>query len=151
MRDILDERRLVFRVRHHWQEMVTGRHFPRLRDIDPWLVGDDWANCMLLKLDPDAAHASFRVVGANLVQPAGILDGAPISTCPAETILAAMLAVLPRCLADAAPLTLSGAAPHGGTRVLYRCVLLPLSEDDRRIDGVFGAANFRTMRPGEAA
>ena len=38
-----------------------------------------------------------------------------------------------------------GVGTHVGTAVLYRSILLPLSEDGRRIDGVLGAANCREV------
>jgi hypothetical protein len=36
-----------------------------------------------------------------------------------------------------------GIGKHRGTPVFYRSILLPLSEDGSRIDGVLGAANYR--------
>ena len=43
-----DERRLVGRVLRHWTEMVHEGRFPRLDEIDPWMLGEDWENCLLI-------------------------------------------------------------------------------------------------------
>jgi hypothetical protein len=42
------ELRLVERVLRYWTELATRRGFPRRDDIDPWTVGDDWRNCLLV-------------------------------------------------------------------------------------------------------
>jgi hypothetical protein len=44
---------------------------------------------------------------------------------------------------------LEGAADHLDRPILYRGLLLPLSEDDKKIDAVLIAANFREVREGE--
>src|SRR5579864_8385210 len=49
---LLNERRLVTRVLHHWHETAMGQRFPHAAQIDPWLVGDDWSNCALIQLAP---------------------------------------------------------------------------------------------------
>jgi hypothetical protein len=41
------ERRLVGRVLRHWTKTVHARGFPRHEEIDPWMLGDDWENCLL--------------------------------------------------------------------------------------------------------
>ena len=35
------ERRLVERVLLRWTKMAEGRRFPRLNEIDHWMVGED--------------------------------------------------------------------------------------------------------------
>ena len=144
-RQPLDERRLVFRVLHHWTEMAIAQRFPRKDSIDPWLVGDDWANCMMLKLDPDKEHSSFYVVGANLLPPGKSLEGASVADCPDGTVLAVLLGQLDRCIAHAAPVIVEGSTSHLGAPVRYRGVLLPLSEDGVSVEGIFGAANFKEI------
>jgi hypothetical protein len=41
-----EERRLVWRVLHHWMEIAQGRPFPRRDEIEPWFLGEDGANCL---------------------------------------------------------------------------------------------------------
>jgi len=43
-----EERRLVWRVLRHWKEIADGVRFPRRDEIDPWLQGEDGANCLLV-------------------------------------------------------------------------------------------------------
>jgi hypothetical protein len=148
IKTLLDERRLVSRVLRHWDERSSDRRFPSKTDIDPWLVGTDWASCMLLALEPD--HSTFIVVGANLL-PAGddALDGKPTAACPEDTLVHTLLKHLPQCLASEGPLSIAGTSHHLGGRVLYRSVLLPLSDGGDKIDGMLIAANYRELRAGE--
>jgi hypothetical protein len=143
MRNPLDERRLILRVLHHWTEMAIAQRFPSRDNIDPWLVGNDWANCMMLMLNPDKKRFKFYVVGANLLAPGQCLDGASIADCPDGTVLADMIKQLDRCIADAAPVVIEGATAHLGTSVQYRAILMPLSDDGETVNGIFGAASFK--------
>jgi hypothetical protein len=145
VRNPLEERRLVLRVLHHWTEMAIAQRFPSKDNIDPWLVGNDWANCMMLKIAPDRERSNFYVVGANLRAPGQSLDGVCIADCPDGTVLADMVKHLDRCIADAAPIIIEGSAAHGGTSVQYRAILMPLSDDGRSVDGIFGAASFKRL------
>jgi hypothetical protein len=145
VRSPLDERRLILRVLHHWTEMAIAQRFPSRDNIDPWLVGNDWANCMMLMLNPDKKCFKFYVVGANLLPPGQCLDGAAIADCPDGTVLADMIKQLDRCIADAAPVVIEGATAHLGTFVQYRAILMPLSDDGETVNGIFGAASFKKL------
>jgi hypothetical protein len=148
-KSLLDERRLVSRVLRHWDERSSDR-FPGRSDIDPWLVGADWANCLLLALDPVLEQSRFVMVGDNLHPHASeVLDDKPITACPSDTFIHALLAHVPQCLNAKGPLSIAGNARHLGRPVLYRSVLLPLAEDGATIDGMLIAANYREMRAAE--
>jgi hypothetical protein len=150
MDTLLEERRLVSRVFRHWTEMSTAKRFASLDDIDPWLVGDDWANCVLIRVDPELDRSTFVVVGKNLLpQHNESLDGQPIAACPKEPLLGAILKYLARFHPDGGPLGIAGTATHHGAPILFRAVLLPLSTDGACIDHILGAANFRALHNGE--
>jgi hypothetical protein len=151
MESFLDERRLVSRVLRHWHDMALGQRFPSRGQIDPWLVGDDWASCALIELAPELAQSTIAVAGANLLPPnRDVLDGKPITACPPQSLLATLLAYLPRFRPNGGPLSVRGTASHGPEPVLFRAVLLPLSDDGgAHIDSVLAAANFRELHKGE--
>jgi hypothetical protein len=151
METLTDERRLVSRVLRHWHEMAIGKRFPNWSQIDPWLVGDDWANCAVVRFGPTLDQSSFVVVGPNLLPPQHeSLDGKSIAACPHDTLLGALVKYLPRFQPNGGPLGVAGTAKHGAGLVLFRGVLLPLSDDGgAHIDSVLAAANFRELRKGE--
>lgn len=151
METFTDERRLVARVLRHWHDMAVGQRFPNRTQIDPWLVGDDWASCAVVQLEPKLDQSSFIVVGPNLLPPQHeSLEGKPIAACPHNALLAALIKYLPRFQPNGGPLSVVGTAAHGAAPVLFRGVLLPLSDDGgAHIDSVLAAANFRELRKGE--
>jgi hypothetical protein len=151
IQSLYDERRLVARVLRHWTEMATGRGLPRLIDIDPWMVGDDWANCLLVAVRSPIEDSGFVVVGDNLLSaPSLELDGATVGRCPQNTLAGAMLANLPGVVSVRRGLIIEGVATHRNAAILYRGALLPLSEGGVVIDHVLGAANHRLLRRAES-
>jgi hypothetical protein len=151
MDSFADERRLVSRVLRHWHDMAIGQRFPSRGQIDPWLVGDDWASCALIELAADLAQSTIVVAGANLLPPGreALVEQA-VAACPNQSLLAVLIKYLPRFRPNGGPLSVSGTATHGSAPVLFRAVLLPLSDDGgAHIDSVLGAANFRELHKGE--
>jgi len=71
-----DERRLVERVLRHWTKLAAGRRFPRTNEIDPWMVGNDWANCLLIAVQSPVELSHFTAVGENLA----------VALCPEDTL-----------------------------------------------------------------
>jgi hypothetical protein len=102
------------------------------------------------RLDPKLDHSSFVVIGANLLPPRpALVDGQPIGACPAHSLLGVLVKYLPRFQPNGGPLSVCGTTMHGPGPVLFRAVLLPLSENGTHIDSVLGAANLRELRKGE--
>jgi hypothetical protein len=134
------ERRLVWRVLRHWTEMVDGRSCPRRDEIDPWMLGEDWANCLLIAVQSPVELSHFITVGENLA----------VALCPKHTLAGVLLSHLPRVLSARRCLIIEGAATLRRAPILFRGALLPLSEHGMAIDHVLGAANHRALRAGEA-
>jgi hypothetical protein len=149
---LYDERRLVGRVLRHWAEIAMARGLPRLRDVDPWMLGEDWTNCLLVAVPSPLDRSHFVMVGHKLLPlSSASLDGVAIALCPQETLAGIVVANLPRVTSARRGLIVEGSAAHRGAAVLYRCALLPLSENGVDIDHVLGAANHRLLRPDEMA
>ena len=134
------ERRLVWRVLRHWTEMVNGRGCPRRDEIDPWILGEDWVNCLLIAVQSPVKLSHFISVGENLA----------VALCPKDTVAGVLLSHLPRVLSARRCLIIEGGATLEGAPILFRSALLPLSDDGMAIDHVLGAANHRALRRGEA-
>jgi hypothetical protein len=61
-----------------------------------------------------------------------------------------LLSQVPRVLSARHGLMIEGGATLRGAGIIYRAVLLPLSEASVAIDHVLGAANYRSLRTNEA-
>jgi len=135
-----DERRLVGRVLRHWREMVHQGAFPRLNEIDPWMLGEDWANCLVITVEEPVELSYFVSVGKNLA----------VALCSSTSLAGVLLSRLPRVLSERRCLIIEGGATLRGARILHRSALLPLSEDGITISHVLGAASYRPLATEEA-
>jgi hypothetical protein len=137
------EYRLIMRVLARWRALADLRGLPRRSQIDPRAFGEDWRHCLLIDLDPRPEHSRLAFVGEGLRDPSWpTFERQSIAECAQETLLYTATSYLDRVVNEREPL-LEGVGLHIGTPVLYRSILLPLSENGSRIDGVLGAANFR--------
>ena len=134
-----EERRLVWRVLSHWKGMAKGGRFPSRDDIDPWTRGADGANCVLIAVESPIELSHFVMVGVNLA----------IALCPIDTLAGVLLSQVPRVLSARHGLMIEGGATLRGAGIIYRAVLLPLSEGSVAIDYVLGAMNYRSLRADE--
>jgi hypothetical protein len=135
-----EERRLVWRVVQYWTEILDRGSFPCRDEIDPWLRGEDGANCLLIAVQSPIELSHFVAVGVNLA----------VALCPTDTLAGVLLSRLPRVVSAHRGLIIEGGAMLRGVGILYRGVLLPLSEDGVAVDHALGAANYRSLHPGEA-
>ena len=143
---LLADNRLVLRVLRHWDDAGANRLFPSKSQIDPWVLGDDWANCALIDLHPRVERSTITAVGDKL-QPVPELpiEGNPLFKCPFNALLGLVVWRLPVVVDRRAPLSVRGVATHFGLPILYRGVLLPLAEDGIEMDAVLVAANYRAL------
>jgi hypothetical protein len=135
-----EERRLVWRVLGHWTELSGSGRLPRRDQIDPWMRGEDGTNSLLVAVESPIELSHFVVVGVNLA----------IALCPTDTLAGVLLSQVPRVVSGRHGLMIEGGATLRGAGIIYRAVLLPLSEGSLAIDHVLGAMNYRALRAGEA-
>ena len=137
MTDHSDERRAIIRIHAVWLRLAKDR-FPSQSEIDPKEFGADWSNCLFIKIDAGSVepHASFCDRA---------LDQKCISGPLAETLLALAQGHISRVLATGKPLGYGGTAAHEGKDILYRIVLLPLSEDGAKIDVLLAGMTYRDI------
>jgi len=134
-----DERRLIGRVLDHWTKTVHARGFPRHDEIDPWMLGDDWENCLLIAVEEPVELSRFVSAGKNLT----------VALCSGTSLVAVFMSHLPRVLSERRCLIVEGGATLRGARILHRSALLPLSEDGVTINHVLGAVSYRPLAPEE--
>lgn len=146
-----EERRLVLRLMAYWDDLRDGRDFPKYSEIDPNTIGDDWAHCHTLALHEPPASSTFIHVG-EIYRP-DLPEGgaATLADCPQGTLLHAATHYIDRVLEKKVPVSLGGHARLGADSVLYRSILLPLSDDDSTINFLLGAVNFRVVATNEDA
>jgi len=76
------ERRLVYRVLRRWTEIARGGRMPRRNEINPYILGEDGANCLLIAVRSPIERSHFVMVGVNLtlaLRPTDTLTGVLLS------------------------------------------------------------------------
>jgi len=119
--------------------MAREGRFPRRDQIEPSVLGADWANCLVITAQSPVERSYFVEVGENL----------SFAHCPNDNLAGVLLARLPLVLSERRCLMIEGRATLRGSGVLYRSALFPLSQDGVAIDHVLGAANHRLLRENE--
>jgi hypothetical protein len=157
-----DERRLTSRMLWRWRDLCDeGRSLPRRSDIHPAAFGADWRSCFLLDLaaartDDNTLNAVFVYLGddvAEMTDEGAALVGrslAEVVGSTNETLLGASLQHVGFVLERRAPVSHGGEIQIRGRSFVYRCVLLPLTDEASRIDAVLGAVNGREIVIGVA-
>ena len=116
------------------------------RKIDPRAFGDDWQHCMLIDLDPKAEHSRLAFVGESLRRPKLADLRAPIHRRLPEGARCSMWRrPISAASSQRVPISSGGVGIHHGVPIIYRSILLPLSEGGDQIDGLLGAANYREI------
>jgi len=155
-----EERRLVFRVDDYWNFLRQEREFPRVSDIDPVELGDDWCDCFVIRPAETPAESVFLFVGPRLLENALLPEDWARSAvrrlrdCPAETMLGRAVKYFGDVLAQRQPITVAELFHENGEEAKLRGPLFPLSHNVRDIDAILGAANcarLEALRLGESA
>jgi len=88
------------------------------------MLGEDGANLVLMAVQSPIELSHFVEVGVNLA----------VALCPTDTLAGVLLSQLPRVVSARHGLMIEGGATLDGIGILYRSLLLPLSEDSVAID-----------------
>ena len=132
-------RRLIDRVLRLWIETARNQEFPRRDQIEPAMLGGDWANCFVIAAQSPVELSYFVAIGENL----------SFVHCPSDSLTGVLLSHLPQVVSERRCLMIEGRAARRDIAVLYRSALYPLSEDGVAIDHVLGAANYRPIGENE--
>ncbi len=139
-------RRMAHRLLAHWRDAQPEGGFPSLNAVLARDLGDILPSIFVLKVSADAGEPAFARVGKLFAgEVSGDLMGRPVSTVPEGTLLEQAVGIYAEVLARKVPITRGGEFEHvqGGT-VLYRSIILPLSENQGTIGFLLGAANSKT-------
>jgi len=140
------DRRLTMRVLARWRALAEGRRFPRRSQLDPQLFGQDWSNCLLIDVDPQMEQSRLAFVGDALRDPAWPpFERQRIAECLTDTLLQLATSKIPDVIVRGAPIGFGGPATYNEAPILYRAILLPLSEGGQEIDGMLGAVSYREV------
>ncbi len=145
MTDSTLDRRLTARILNICKRLSKAG-YPRRSQIDPKDFGTDWSNCLMVDLAPVLSQSRFSYVGRGLQDPTWpTFDRQLVAECLEGTLLELLGKQIPQLLAKKKPIAVNGSAYHDNCNILYRTILVPLSESGKRIDGVLMAITYREV------
>jgi hypothetical protein len=141
------ERRLVLRVLAHWRKLCADREYPSFFDLDPSAIPDMWKNCFVLEIFEDDSEPRFRAMGEALAAQLDLsLIDQPVSTAPEKSLPGVAISFLDEVLEKGVPISRGDEFfKDDSTRVLFRSIILPMSDDGDTINGILGAVNCREV------
>lgn len=143
------ERRLVYRIMRHWQKQCGGRRYPSLSDIDPGAISDMWPSCFVLETSSSTEAPYFHYLGDSLAKYSGVFLGGEKDW--SLTLLDKATERLRDAVDHRQPVMLEDEiVRYDGTRLLFRSILMPLSDDGENINYVLGAANGKILSANNA-
>ncbi len=144
------ERRLVLHLLGYWRRLQQDQEFPSFDAIEPADIPDMWGHSFVLESIGNEKDPLFCVMGNEIADYCGgSLVGKCVSEAPPNTLVAMATGYIGDVLAKGAPISRGGEfIKPDGTKVLYRSILLPMSDDGETISGLFGAANCREEEQG---
>jgi hypothetical protein len=142
-----DERRLTSRMIAKWSALSRDGRLPRHADLDLSAFGKDAANCVVI------ATTGADIAGATLIHVGELLRGddwspdrrQTVADYPANSLLHLTAAKVAAVIAKRGPVVFGGTGVRDVSAILYRAILLPLSDDGETIDHVIGAINFKEI------
>ena len=136
------ERRLIERVHALWQQHATGG-LPKPSQFRPEDFGTDWWNCFTIDLTQTPVRFSY--VGKSLQNSALPVSVPELAEYARGSLLELISRQIPRAAGKKAPLGFGGQVLLNEGELLYRAILLPLSENGERVDSLLGAVAFREV------
>ncbi len=136
---------MVSQMLAHWRELRGDRTFPSFEDVDPQAIPEIWVNVFVLDLAGDPDDPLFRLTGDSFAASTGsALRNIRISEVPANTLAGQSVSYYREVIERGVPISRGGEFTKAdGTTILYRGVILPMSDDGATISGLLGAANCR--------
>lgn len=141
------ERRVCVRALDAWRRLAAPRRFPSGAQLDS-VEPADLRDHFFVMTAPAGAAAPTCISAGPVMQRAIGRDpkGRALAEVLPPPIGQKLAGALRDAVATGMPVTDSGRwSRPDGSDIVYRAILLPLSDDQRTIDAVLGAINFRTV------
>jgi hypothetical protein len=146
------ERRLVLRLLSYWRSRCRDASLPSFADIDPVEMHDMWASCFVLDVLGHEDDPVFRAIGDDFADKGGAgLVNRRVSETEPDSLPRAAVSYIDEVIAKGVPISRGGEYDMSdGTKVLFRSIVLPMSDDGETISGLLCAANCREVPPEES-
>lgn len=140
-----DERRLPTRAYDYWTSLLKDRPFPSVLDLEPSHIEEFRDKSVLLDFSRDPTHPVLRYIGPLLREECGItLAEARPEEVPGRSLVSRLTDHYLEIIAARAPIGFEAEFESArGTLMMYRGILLPLSDDGETINFIYGVINWK--------
>ncbi len=124
-----------------------GGRFPKLEEIVRGALGEIWNDCYVLDISETPDDARFKSIGQDIAHTCDEdFASSRVSDIPKNTLLHQSTSQAAQVLEKLVPISMGGKFEYGaGLIVLFRSILLPLSDNKDDIHLLLGAANSRVL------
>ena len=141
------ERRLVLRLLAHWRHLSGSRAYPSVVQINPDEFDDMWPWCFTIEVKGYETDPVMRAVGVAIgrlhEEP---LQNVALSALPQKSLISHATGYWRESYTRRIPVTRGGQFTRlDGASVLFRSILLPMSEDGETITALLGGATCRQI------
>ncbi|MEO0412233.1 MAG: hypothetical protein AAF221_10400 [Pseudomonadota bacterium] len=147
------ERRMNIRAFDYWESLLDGRDFPSVGDLDPEAIGPFREHSLLIDFTGGYEKPILRYVGSHLRAEASLANREiDPNDVPSGTLLSRLTNHYLEILANRAPIGFEAEYENeSNERILYRGILLPLSDDGTTINFIYGVTSWKVedILPGE--
>jgi len=140
-----DERRMHVRAYNYWTNLLNGRDFPSIEDLDPAEVEDFAPNSVLLDFTCGRDNPALPYVGATIRDECGLDDDMrTIADVPSRSLLSRLTDHYMQIIANRAPVGFEAEFENQREETIcYRGILMPFSSDGDVIDFIYGVINWK--------
>ena len=146
-----DERRMHVRAYNYWCQLLDGRDFPSIEDLEPADIEDFAPHSVLLDFTEGRENPATQYIGAAIREECGIGENIKsIADVPSRSLLSRLTDHYMQIIANRAPVGFEAEFVNQRSRsICYRGILMPFSSDGDTIDFIYGVINWKEL--GEAA
>lgn len=139
------ERRMNLRAYNYWESLLGGRPFPSVTDLDPVAIEPFAKHSLLIDFTKGYDAPTLRYIGSALRAESGINGTtADAHGVPRGTVLSRLTDHYLEILANRAPVGFEAEFTHReGAHILYRGILMPLSDDGEQINFIYGVVSWK--------
>ena len=145
-----DERRMHVRAYNYWCQLLDGRDYPSIEDLDPANIEDFAPHSVLLDFTEGRDNPATPYIGAAIREECGIGENVKsIADVPSRSLLSRLTDHYMQIIANRAPVGFEAEFVNQRSRsICYRGILMPFSSDGDTIDFIYGVINWKEL--GEA-
>jgi hypothetical protein len=141
------ERRMVLRLLSQWREWCGDDQYPSFSSVDPTQIAEIWDYCFVLDIVGHEDNPIVRTIGRELQNyMSEQVRNCALSDVPVSSLIEHAAAYYHEILDRGVPISRGGEfVKYDGMKVLYRSIIMPMSDDGINVSGLLGAANCREV------